>query len=41
VHGDAAQDVLGRGLGVLHLDVEIPVLAEHARVHELVLEFVP
>jgi len=41
VHGDAAQDVLGRCLGVLHLDVEITVFAEHARVYELVLEIVP
>jgi hypothetical protein len=41
VHGDAAQDVLGACLGVLHLDVEITVFAEHARVDELVLEFVP
>ena len=39
VHGDAAQDVLGPGLGVLHLDVEIVAAIEHARIDELVLEF--
>jgi hypothetical protein len=41
VHGDPAQDVLGPGLGVLDLDVEVLVAGEDAGVEELVLEFVP
>ena len=41
VHGDAAHDVLGRGLRVLHLDVEVPALVEDAGVDELVFELVP
>ena len=41
VHRDADQDVLGRGLGVLHDHVEVAVLVEHAGVEQLVLHLVP
>jgi hypothetical protein len=30
VHGDPDQDVVGRGLGILHLDVEVLVAVEDA-----------
>ncbi|HEX5293926.1 MAG TPA: hypothetical protein VFX25_34050 [Streptosporangiaceae bacterium] len=41
MHGDAAEDVFGAGLGVLHLDVEVPAVIEDTRIDELVLEFMP
>ena len=41
VHGDAAQDVFGRRLRVLHLDVEVASLVEDARIDQLVLQIVP
>ena len=40
VHGDPAT-ILGPGLGVLDLDVEVLVAGEHTGVQELVLELVP
>ncbi len=39
MHGDAAQDVFGTGLGVLHLDVEITVVGKDARIDQLILHF--
>ena len=41
MHGDAAEDVFGPGLGVLHLDVEVAAVVEDTRIDQLVLEFVP
>ena len=41
VHGDAAENVFGTGLGVLPLDIEITAVKENTRVDELVLEFMP
>ena len=37
IEGD---EILGIGLGVLHVHVEVPVLGEHAGVEQLVLEIV-
>ena len=41
VHRDAAEDVVGRCLRVLHLDVEVASLVEDARIRQLVLEVMP
>jgi len=41
VHGDAAEDVVWAGLGVLHLDIEITAVIEDTGIDELVLEFMP
>src|SRR5262249_42106133 len=41
VSTDADEDVLRRRLGVLHEDVEVAVLVEHAGVEQLVLKFGP
>ena len=41
VHGDLDQNVFGEVLGVLHEDVEVAILIEHAGVEQLVLELVP
>src|SRR5215471_3328801 len=41
MHGDAAHDVLRRGLRVLNLDVEVAPLVEGPRIDELVFELVP
>ena len=37
VHRDATDDVVGAGLGVLDLDVEVAAVVEHAGVDQLVL----
>ena len=41
MHGDAAEDVFGADLGVLHLDVEKTAVIEDTGIDELVLEFMP
>ncbi len=40
-HGDAHQQVLGRGLGVFDEDVEVAPVVEHAGVQQFVLGLVP
>ena len=41
VNADLDQEVFGGFLGILHEDVEISILIEHAGVEQFVLEFVP
>ena len=41
MHRDPAKNVLRPGLCVLHLDVEVAVLVEDARIDELVLQLLP
>ena len=40
VHRNLDQQIFGRGLGVFHEHVEIPILIEHPGVQQLVLEVV-
>ena len=41
VDGDLDQYVVGGSFGILHEHVEIPILIEHPRIDQFVLEFVP
>ena len=41
VDADLNQQIFGRFLGVLHEDVEVAVLVEHARIKQFVLQFLP